>query len=143
MMSSKARRLRGTKEERRFDAIELEILWKRLISIVDEAAATFVRTCFSTIVRDANDFAVVLTDAQGRSIAQSTLSIPSFIGSLPATVKHFLEKFPAQTLKQGDVLITNDPWMGTGHIHDINTAMPIFHRGKLAAFAAVASHLPD
>jgi N-methylhydantoinase B len=127
----------------KFDAIELEILWKRLISVVDEASATFVRTCFSTLVRDGNDFAVVLTDAQGRSLAQSTMSIPSFIGCLPATVKHFLEKFPAETLKPGDVLVTNDPWMGSGHIHDVNTAMPIFHKGTLVAFAAVVSHLPD
>lgn len=126
-----------------FNAIELEILWKRLISIVDEASAAFVRTCFSTLVRDANDFAVVLTDRQGRSLAQSTMSIPSFIGSLPATVKHFLKKFPAQTLEPGDVLVTNDPWMGTGHIHDVNTVMPIFRDQELVAFAAIVSHLPD
>ena len=132
-----------TKKLRTFDPIELEILWKRLISIVDEASATFVRTSFSTLVRDANDFAVVLTDASGRSLAQSTMSIPSFIGSLPATVRHFLDKFPAHTLKPGDVMITNDPWMGTGHIHDVNTAMPLFHKGRLVAFAAVVSHLPD
>src|SRR5690606_10572438 len=126
-----------------FNPIELEINWKRLISIVDEASATFVRTCFSTLVRDANDFAVVLTDAQGRSLAQSTMSIPSFIGSLPATVKHFLKRFPAETLKEGDVLITNDPWMGTGHIHDVTTVMPLFHEGRLVAFSAITSHLPD
>lgn len=127
----------------RFDPIELEILWRRLISIVDEASTAFVRTCFSTLVRDANDFAVVLTDAQGRSLAQSTMSIPSFIGSLPATVKHFLKKFPPESLRPGDVLVTNDPWMGTGHIHDVNTVMPIFLRGRLVAFAALVSHLPD
>ena len=95
------------------------------------------------LVREANDFAVVLTDAQGRSLAQSTMSIASFIGSLPATVKHFLDVFPAHTLKPGDVMITNDPWMGTGHIHDVNIAMPIFHKGKIVAFAAVVSHMPD
>lgn len=127
----------------RFDPIELEILWRRLISIVDEASTAFVRTCFSTLVRDANDFAVVLTDAQGRSLAQSTMSIPSFIGSLPATVKHFLKKYPVEVLRPGDVLVTNDPWMGTGHIHDINTVMPIFFQGRVVAFAAVVSHLPD
>jgi N-methylhydantoinase B len=85
----------------------------------------------------------VLTDAQGRSLAQSTMSIPSFIGSLPATVKHFLKRFPAASLQEGDVLITNDPWMGTGHIHDITTVMPLFADGRLVAFAAVTSHLPD
>lgn len=127
----------------KLDPITLEIQWKRLVSMVDEASAAFVRTSFSVLVREANDFAVVLTDSQGRSIAQSVLSIPSFIGTLPATVKHFLDKFPAKTLKPGDLMITNDPWMGTGHIHDVNVAMPIFHKGKIIAFAAVVSHMPD
>ncbi len=125
------------------DPITLEIQWKRLVSLVDEASAAFVRTSFSVLVREANDFAVVLTDAEGRSIAQSVLSIPSFIGTLPATVKHFLKRYPARTLKPGDLMITNDPWLGTGHIHDVNVAMPIFDKGKLVAFAAVVSHMPD
>ena len=107
------------------DPIALEILWSRLVSIVDEAAAGFVRTSFSSLVRDANDFAVVLTDARGRSLAQSSLSIPSFISTLPKTVRHFLDRYPEPELAPGDVLITNDPWMGTGHIHDVSTAMPI------------------
>ena len=88
----------------KFDSIELEILWKRLISVVDEASAAFVRTCFSTLVRDGNDFAIVLTDAQGRSLAQSTMSLPGFIGCLPATVGHFLQKFPAETIEAGRCL---------------------------------------
>lgn len=127
----------------KYGSIELEILWKRLISVVDEASAAFVRTCFSTLVRDGNDFAIVLTDAEGRSLAQSTMSLPGFIGCLPATVQHFLAKYPAETIKPGDVFITNDPWKGSGHVHDVTTATPIFHAGKLVAFAAVVSHLPD
>ena len=126
-----------------FDPVSLEILWNRLISIVDEAAAAFVRTSFSSLVREANDYAVVLTDAAGGSLAQSSMSIPSFISTLPKTVSHFLERFPASELSPGDVLITNDPWMGTGHIHDVSTAMPIFYRGRLVAFSAVTSHMPD
>jgi N-methylhydantoinase B len=126
-----------------FNAIELEILWKRLISVVDEASAAFVRTCFSTLVRDGNDFAIVLTDVQGRSLAQSTMSLPGFIGCLPATVRHFLAKYPPETIREGDVFITNDPWKGSGHIHDVTTVTPIFRHGRLVAFAAVVSHLPD
>lgn len=125
------------------DPIELEILWKRLISVVDEASAAFVRTCFSTLVRDGNDFAIVLTDVQGRSLAQSTMSLPGFIGCLPATVRHFLDKYPAATMNPGDVYITNDPWKGSGHIHDVTTVTPIFRDSRLVAFAAVVSHLPD
>ncbi|MDB5581147.1 MAG: hydantoinase B/oxoprolinase family protein [Bradyrhizobium sp.] len=127
----------------KFDPIELEILWKRLISVVDEASAAFVRTCFSTLVRDGNDFAIVLTDAQGRSLAQSTMSLPGFIGCLPATVRHFMDRYPPATMKPGDVFITNDPWKGSGHIHDVTTVTPIFRDGILVAFAAVVSHLPD
>ena len=128
---------------KQLDPVSLEILWNRLIAIVDEAAAGFVRTSFSSLVREANDYAVVLTDAQGRSLAQSSLSIPSFISTLPKTVGHFLDSFPAEQLDPGDVLITNDPWMGTGHIHDVSTAMPIHYRGRLVAFSAITSHMPD
>ncbi len=126
-----------------WDPVSLQILWARLISIVDEAAATFQRASFSTLVREANDFAVVLTDAKGRSIAQSSKSIPSFIATLPASIKVFNKRFPPQTLVEGDVLITNDPWDGTGHIHDVSLAAPIFLKGKIIAFAAIATHLPD
>ena len=128
---------------KQLDPVSLEILWNRLIAIVDEAAAGFVRTSFSSLVREANDYAVVLTDAHGRSLAQSSLSIPSFISTLPKTVGHFLEAFPGETLDPGDVLIANDPWMGTGHIHDVSTAMPIHYRGELVAFSAITSHMPD
>jgi N-methylhydantoinase B len=125
------------------DPIALEILWNRLIAIVDEASAALVRTSFSTIVRESNDFACVLLDAEGRSLAQSSLSIPSFIGTLPVTVRHFLRVFPAASLLPGDVLVTNDPWIGTGHLNDINVAVPVFHRGRLVALAASTAHAPD
>ena len=126
-----------------YDSITLEILWSRLIAIVDEASATLVRTSFSTIVRESNDFACVLLDAHGHSLAQSTLSIPSFIGTLPVTVRHLLRRFPAETLEPGDVLVTNDPWLGTGHLNDINIAVPVFHHGQLIAIAASTAHSPD
>ena len=125
------------------DSISLNIHWARLVSMVDEAAATFIRTCFSTLVREANDFALILTDANGHSLAQSSMSIPSFIGTLPATVKHLLKSYPAPTLVPGDFLFTNDPWLGTGHVYDVSGAAPLFHRGRLVGFAAVASHVPD
>jgi N-methylhydantoinase B len=126
-----------------FDSISLNIHWTRLVSMVDEAAATFRRTCFSTLVREANDFAVILTDAKGNSLAQSSMSIPSFIGTLPATVKHMLTLHPANTLVPGDFLFTNDPWLGTGHVYDVSGVSPLFHDNRLVGFAAVASHVPD
>jgi N-methylhydantoinase B len=128
---------------RRFDAVELELLWRRLISLVDEAAAALVRTSFSTLVRESYDFSCIVTDAQGQSLVQATESIPSFIGTLPETVKHFLRFLPAESLQPGDVLITNDLWLGTGHLPDITVAKPIFRNGRLVAFSASTAHAPD
>ena len=128
---------------RRFDAVELELLWRRLISLVEEAAAALVRTSFSTLVRESYDFSCIVTDETGQSLVQATESIPSFIGTLPETVKHFLRFFPPEKLSPGDVLITNDIWLGTGHLPDITVAKPIFHHGKLVAFSASTAHAPD
>ncbi|MEI6719551.1 MAG: hydantoinase B/oxoprolinase family protein [Betaproteobacteria bacterium] len=125
------------------DAITLELIWTRMISIVDEAAASLVRTSFSTIVRESNDFACVLTDAAGQSLAQATDSIPSFINTVPRTIRHFLDEYPADTLKPSDILITNDIWMGTGHLPDITVAKPIFLGGTLVGFAGSVAHAPD
>ncbi len=125
------------------DPITLEILWTRIISTVDEAAAVFLRTSFSTLVREANDYAVVLTDRKGRNIAQSSQSIPSFISTMPVTIRRFIDEFGIETMQDGDAFITNDPWIGTGHLNDANLAMPIFYKGKVIAFAGVVSHLPD
>lgn len=128
---------------RTFDAVELELLWRRLISLVDEAAAALVRTSFSTLVRESYDFSCIVTDETGQSLVQATESIPSFIGTLPETVKHFLRFFPPEALEPGDVLITNDLWLGTGHLPDITVAKPIFRNGRLVAFSASTAHAPD
>ena len=125
------------------NGIILELLWRRLISVVDEAAASLVRTSFSSIVRESNDFACVITDASGNSIAQASNSIPSFIGTAPRTIRGFLERYPRNTLEEGDVLITNDIWLGTGHLPDITVGKPIFFKGELVAWAGSVAHAPD
>src|SRR5919106_3884421 len=125
------------------NAVTLEVLWTRLISVVDEAAKAIVRTSFSTLSNEANDFACILTDARGWALAQNSGSIPSFIGCLPATVRHFLRELGAERMQPGDVLITNDAWMGTGHMSDVSVVKPIFHRDRLVAFSATTSHMPD
>ncbi|MEE8397253.1 MAG: hydantoinase B/oxoprolinase family protein [bacterium] len=126
-----------------FDPVTLEVAWTRLISIVDEAAVALVRTSFSTVVRESWDFSCVITDSTGQSLAQATDSIPAFIGTLPKTVGHFLAAYPPETLRPGDVLITNDPWQGTGHLPDITVARPIFLEGRLIGFSASTAHSPD
>mgnify|MGYP001578843542 CR=1 FL=1 len=96
------------------DPIFLEISWSRLISFVDEAAAALVRTAFSPIIREAEDYAVVLFDANGKSLSQSTSSVPSFIGTLPNTMRYFQAAMKEDGWHPGDVVITNDPasWSG-------------------------------
>lgn len=128
----------------KFDPIALSILWSRLISIVDEAGTTLQRTSFSTVTRESNDFAVVLMDRKGRSIAQSTISVPSFLGVLPMLTKALLaDYFPEETWKEGDVVMTNDPWLCAGHKPDIGIVSPIFHQKKLIGFIGTIAHSPD
>ena len=125
------------------DPIDLGIAWDRLIAITDEVLRSIVRTAFSVGVREAWDLACVLFDARGRSIAQATLSMPAFIGTAPLTMAHMLRRFPADEWAEGDVVATNDPWLGTGHTPDLCLARPIFHRGRLAGFVMTISNLPD
>jgi N-methylhydantoinase B len=127
----------------RLDPVTLELVWTRLISAVDEAAKAIVRTSFSTLSNEANDFACVLTDAQGRSLAQNTGSIPSFIGTLPGTVRAVRSAIPPETMRPGDVFITNNPWIGTGHLNDISIVRPVFLGGAIVGYAATTSHVPD
>jgi N-methylhydantoinase B len=126
-----------------FDPIRLEVIRTRMSSTVDEAAKVIVRTSFSMLLNEANDFACVLTDERGRLLAQNTASLPAFIGTLPSTVRHFLDGLGAQNMKPGDVLITNNPWMGSGHLNDVSLVKPIFHQSRLVAFAGCCAHVPD
>lgn len=125
------------------DAVKLELVWTRLISAVDEAAKAIIRTSFSTLSNEANDFACVLTDAQARSLAQNTGSIPSFIGTLPNTVRAIRESIPEAEMRPGDIYVTNNPWIGTGHLNDVCLVRPIFHGGRIVAYGATTSHVPD
>lgn len=126
-----------------FDPITLEILWSRLISIADESAAALLRTAFSTVVRESNDFTTVLMDADCNCLAENTAGIPSFVGMLPSAVRSFLNHIPIEHWHEGDCIITNDPEIGSGHLPDITMAAPIFFKGKLVAFSGSIAHLPD
>lgn len=126
-----------------YDPVVLGIHWDRLISIADEIVSSLVRTSFSTNVRESYDLSCVVFDQLGRAIAQGTYSVPSFTGTAPATLKQLLARFPAETLRPGDVLMTNDPWIGTGHLFDINLVQPIFRARRLVGYAMSITHLPD
>jgi N-methylhydantoinase B len=129
--------------EQIFDAVSLGIMWDRLVSIVDEIVSTLVRTSFSTIVNESYDLTCVVLDAEANSIAQGTFSVPVFIGSAPVTLRHMLKRYPAATLRPGDVIITNDPWLGTGHLYDITMVRPVFRGRRLVAYTLSITHLPD
>jgi N-methylhydantoinase B len=125
------------------DAVSLGILWDRLVSVTNEIVQTLVRTSFSSIARENYDLSCVLFDAQGRSIAQGTMSVPVFIGTAPQTMRHMLAAIPPDNLEPGDVILTNDIWMGTGHLWDLNVMRPAFRNGHIVGYALSISHLPD
>jgi N-methylhydantoinase B len=126
-----------------FDAVSLSIMWDRLVSLTDEIVSTLVRSSFSTIVYESYDLSVVVLDAEANSIAQGTFGIPAFIGSAPVTLRHMLKRYPAETLKPGDIVVTNDPWLGTGHLFDITMMRPVFRKGRIVAYTVSITHLPD
>jgi N-methylhydantoinase B len=132
-----------TQQPEPIDPISLEIQWQRLISIMDEVDNATVRTSFSTIVGESRDFACILVDQAGSSLCQSSFSPPNFCVVLPRTAKIVLEKFPVDTLREGDVLCTNDAWIGTGHLPDYVVLTPVFWQGKLVAFMGTVAHLAD
>jgi len=125
------------------DALTLEVIWQRLITIMNEVDGIIVRTTFSTILSEGRDFACILTDREGRSLCQSTWSTATFTKVYPRTARVLLEHFPIDTLSEGDVLATNDPWIGTGHLPDYILLRPVFHRGEVIGFLGTVSHMSD
>ncbi len=127
----------------KFDPVTLEILWRRLISIVDEADAAVARTAFSSILRDGHDYTCMFTDRRGRELAQGTLATPGQSGAMALGIRNLVQKMPPDSFRPGDVYITNDPWALAGHLNDVCVLSPIFHRGRLAAFTACILHHSD
>lgn len=125
------------------DPISLEVMWQRLIAIADEIDTATIRTSFSTIVGESHDFGCVLMDADGHGLAQAQWSPPQFCTMLPRTTRSMLEKFPKETLSPGDVIATNDPWIGSTHLPDYNLVSPVFRKGKLVAFLGTVAHVSD
>ncbi|MGW8323615.1 MAG: hydantoinase B/oxoprolinase family protein, partial [Thermodesulfobacteriota bacterium] len=126
-----------------FDPITLEILWRRLISIVDEADSTVARTAFSSLLRDAHDYTCMFTDRQGRELAQGTFATPGQSGAMAIGIKSLVGRIPEARYKPGDVFITNDPWALAGHLNDVCVLSPIFYKGRITAFTACVFHHSD
>lgn len=132
-----------SKENGTMDGIQLEILWSNLISIVSEQARALQRIAFSPIVREAGDLAAGMFDAEGRMVAQAVTGTPGHINSLAAAGRNILDKYPAENLVPGDVLIVNDPWISAGHFFDITVFAPVFHKGRIIAYFGSTIHHTD
>ena len=128
---------------KKFDPITLEILWRRLISIVDEADASVARPAFSSLLRDAHDYTCMFTDSRGQELAQGTFCTPGQAGAMALGVKKIIRSMPPDHYQTGDVFIVNDPWLLAGHLNDICVLSPIFHKEKLVAFTACVFHHSD
>jgi len=125
------------------EQIRLQIMWNRLIAVVEEQAQTLMRTAFSPIVREAGDLSAGLFDLSGRMLAQAVTGTPGHVNSMAESVRHFIAAFPPATMVDGDIYITNDPWKGTGHTNDFVVTTPVFHKGNLVALFSCTSHLMD
>ncbi|HNZ58287.1 MAG TPA: hydantoinase B/oxoprolinase family protein [Syntrophorhabdaceae bacterium] len=128
---------------RTFDPITLEILWRRLISIVDEADSSVARTAFSSLLRDAHDYTCMFTDRFGRELAQGSFATPGQSGAMALGIKNLVKKYPLEYYQPGDIFITNDPWALAGHLNDVCVMSPIFFKDQLVAFTACVFHHSD
>ncbi|MBW8268816.1 hydantoinase B/oxoprolinase family protein [Caldovatus aquaticus] len=127
----------------RLGEIAIQVLWNRLLSVLEEQAQTPVRTAFSTAAREAGDISAGVFDTEGRMLAQAVTGTPGHVNSMARSVAHFLAEFPLATLRPGDVLITNDPWKGTGHLFDLTVVTPTFRGGRAVALFACTTHVVD
>ena len=123
--------------------IRYQVMWDRLTTIVEEQARTLIRTGFSVSTREAGDVSAGVFDLQGRMLAQAVTGTPGHINSMALSVGHFIEKFSIKNMKEGDVFLTNDPWKGTGHLHDIVVVTPTFKNGRVVALFACTTHVVD
>tara|TARA_R110002110_G_scaffold21171_6_gene84609 strand:+ start:588 stop:2297 length:1710 start_codon:yes stop_codon:yes gene_type:complete len=123
--------------------VAYQVMWNRLISVVEEQAQALVRTAFSTSVREAGDLSAGVYDTHGNMLAQAVTGTPGHVNAMADAVAHFIRRIGRQNMFEGDVYITNDPWEGTGHLHDITMVTPSFHNGTLVGFFACTAHIVD
>jgi N-methylhydantoinase B len=124
-------------------AIQRQIMWNRLIAVTQQQAEILIRTAFSTTVREAGDLSAGVFDLKGRMLAQAVTGTPGHVNSMSESVGHFLKKFPVETMREGDHYITNDPWLGTGHLHDLTVVTPAFRHGQIVGLLANTAHVID
>jgi N-methylhydantoinase B len=129
--------------ESRLDPVLLEVLWNRLTSVVEEQARALMRTSFTSVVREAGDLSAGLFDRSGRMVTQAVTGTPGHVNAMATSVHHFLREIPAETLEEGDVMITNHPWQTSGHLNDFTVITPIFREGNIVAYFGNCCHALD
>ncbi|KVK48865.1 5-oxoprolinase [Agrobacterium deltaense] len=125
------------------DEIRMQVMWNRLISVVEEQAMTLLRTAFSTSVREAGDLSAGVYNAKGEMLAQAVTGTPGHVNTMAEAVLHFIAEIPRDEMYPGDTYVTNDPWKGTGHLHDITMVSPSFKGDELIGFFACTAHVVD
>ena len=123
--------------------VDYQIMWARLVAVVEEQATTLIRTAFSTSVREAGDLSAGVFDCKGRMIAQAVTGTPGHVNAMAESVTHFMNEIGQDNIKEGDVYLTNDPWKGTGHLHDFTMVSPSFYQGQHIGFFAATAHVVD
>jgi len=126
-----------------FSKVHFQIMWNRLISVVEEQALTLIRTAFSTSVRESGDLSAGVFDSDGRMLAQAVTGTPGHVNAMAVAVKNFIEVLGEENINEGDVYVTNDPWRGTGHLLDFTFVTPSYRNGRLVAFLACTAHVVD
>ena len=121
----------------------LQVMWNRLLAVVEEQGQTLIRAAFSPIVRECGDISAGIFDAQGQMLAQAVTGTPGHINTMAEAVKTLRERFPAQTMQPGDIYMTNDPWLASGHLNDFLLMMPVFKSGRVIGYTSCTSHLVD
>lgn len=123
--------------------IRMQVMWNRLISVVEEQALTLLRTAFSTSVRESGDLSAGVFDPRGQMLAQAVTGTPGHVNTMAEAVLQFMNEIPREEMYEGDTYVTNDPWQGTGHLHDITMVSPSFLNGELVGFFACTAHVVD
>jgi N-methylhydantoinase B len=125
------------------EKIHQQVMWNRLIAVVEEQAQAILRTAFGSIVREAGDLSAGVYNLEGQMLAQAVTGTPGHVNTMARAVDHFLVRFPVDSMKPGDVYVTNDPWLGTGHLFDFVVVSPAWHQGKIVALFASTCHVID
>ena len=125
------------------EKIRMQVMWNRLIAVVEEQAQALLHTAFGSVAREAGDLSAGVYDVEGRMLAQAVTGTPGHVNTMATAVRHFLERFPIRAMQPGDVYVTNDPWLGTGHLFDFVVVTPAFLDGRVTALFACTTHVID